>query len=257
MSRRFARADWPTGSEAYVTANLVAHATPHTATTWTEIDASVAQDCCGLWMASNTVIGVSATNTSMLVELAFGGSGSEVSVVQWYVGGHAIGIPVYLPLRIPAGTRLSGRIQGAVASDIYTPIVILEYAHRGFGFQGYAVAEPIGLNAATSAPTTGDLTDNVYDQAVASSANPYRALTAHFGVNGNAATAATLTLTVGIGGAGSEVALGDGFCRTLATEIMSELIFPGVMGSNIPSGTRLAILKQGTADLTGHLIGWR
>lgn len=126
MSRRFARAGWPSGSEAFVSANLVAHATPHTATTWTEIDASVAQDCCGLWMASNTVIGVSTVNTSMLVELAFGGAGAEVSVVQWFVGGHAIGLPVYLPLRIPAGTRLSGRIQGAVTVDIYTPIVTLE-----------------------------------------------------------------------------------------------------------------------------------
>lgn len=256
MARRFARAGGPTGAEYILSANLVAHATPHTLGSWVEIDASVAEDCSGLWIDSNTVIGVSTVNTAMILELGFGAAAAEAMQVQVYVGGHRLNLPIYLPLHIPAGTRLSGRIQGAVTVDIFTPQVILEYCRGRFGWGGYTRAEAIGLNAATSAPTTGDLTDNAFDQAIASTTIPYKALTLHCGISAGVSTAATATAEIGIGAAASEQALGMWFFQALASEILQQHTGPRYIERDIAVGTRLSIRKNGTMDLTGHLIGW-
>lgn len=257
MSRRFAKAGRPTGSEHILSANLVAHATPHTVGSWVEIDASVAQDCCGLWIASDTVIGVSATDTSMLLELGFGAAAAEQSQVQVFVGGAAANLFTYLPLHIPAGTRLSGRIQGVVTVDIYTPRVILEFARGRFGWGGYSVATALGLNAATSAPTTADLADNAFDQVIASTAAPYRALTVHLGVNVNAAVNTSATVDVAIGGAAAEVVLGTWVYQVLSTEILTAMAGPIFVECDVPTGTRISLRKNATTDLTGHVIGWR
>lgn len=258
MSRRFARAGGPTGSEFYQGANnLVASATPHTLGPWSEIDASVAQDCSGLWIASATVIGVSATVTSMILELGFGAAAAELMQVQLFVGSQAIGVFAYVPLHIPAGTRLSGRIQGAVVSDIYTPLVILEYCRGRFGFGGYSVGEAIGLNAATSAPTTGDLTDNAFDQAIASTVNPYRALSLHYGSIVTNQSAGTGSIDVAVGAAAAEVILGQWYFQVSGGEQLVTQAGVSFIEVNIPVGARLSIRKNSTVDLTGHLIGWR
>lgn len=257
MSKRFARAGDPTGSEAITSADLVAHATPHTVGSWVEIDAAAAQDCSGLWVASSTVIGATNTATAMLVELGFGGAAAEVSQVQWYVGGHNTYIYTFLPLHIPAGTRLSGRIQALITVDIFTPQVILEYANRGFAWGGYTGATPIGLNLAASTPTTADLADNAWDEAVASTAEPYRALSLHCGVNVNAASAVAIVVDVGVGGAGAEVPLGSWLVQTTTSELVTTHAGPTFIEVNVPAGSRLAIRKNTTGDLTGHLIGWR
>lgn len=240
-----------------VLANLTAHATtPHTAVAWAQMVASTAEDMCGFFITPAAVIGNSTVNTAMVLELGFGGAGVEVSVVQVFVGGFAAYLPFYLPLHIPKATRLSARIQGAVLSDSFQPAWQYEY-QRGLDWGGYSVAEPIGLDMASSAPTTGDLTDNAWDEAVASTANPYRALTFHPGLISTTASAAAFIVDVGVGGAGSEQVLGSWRCSTTAAEIMDVLSGPRFIEVNIPAGQRLSIRKNGTGDLTGHLIGWR
>lgn len=258
MSRRFARAGGPTGSEAYGPGtNIVASATPHAVGSWVEIDASVAEDCCGIWMASDTIIGVSATNTSMLVELAFGAAAAEITQVQWFAGAAGVGIATYLPLHIPKGTKLSGRIQGAVASDIYTPLVVLEYCTGRYGFGGFSEATAIGLNAATSAPTTGDLADNAWDECIASTAEPYRAFTVHLGVNGASSGLNNFRVDLGVGAAGSEQVLGTWSCGITSQETKIYDHGPRFVEQPVAAGQRMSLRKNSTSDLTGHIIGWR
>lgn len=258
MSRRFARLGGPTGSEQYQgAANLVASATPHTMGPWSTIDASVAQDCCGLWIGSNAAIGGSGVDSSTILELGFGAAAAEVTQVQVAVGYHLDNIAQYLPLHLPAGVRLAGRVQSAVVSKIYTPQVMLEYAVGRFAWGGYTVAEAIGLDMATSAPTTGDLADNAWDEAVASAANPYRALTMHLCGSGVAMTNANIRVDAGVGAAGSEAVLGTWFCKTSSAEQVFALFSPRFVEVPTPAGARLALRKNNTADLSGHLIGWR
>lgn len=237
--------------------SMTAHATtPHTAVAWTQQIANALEDVSGLWICSSNVIGTTNVVTSMVLEIGFGGAGVEVSVVQVFIGGAAALLPFYLPLHIPKGTRVTMRIQGAVLSDTCQPAVVLE-EQKGVGWGGYSVAEAIGLNLATSAPTTGDLTDDAWDQAVASTANPYRALTFHPGVISTTSSAAAFIVDVGVGAAASEQALGSWRCVTSASDILTILQGPRFIEVNIPAGERLSIRKNGTNDLTGHLIGWR
>lgn len=263
MSKGFARNGWPRGNEIITGADFVAHATPNTKGSWVQIDASTAQDVVGLWIGSLITIGISATDTSMLLDIGIGAAASEAVVVSNIpVGGLAGGATTarmfYLPIHIPAGTRIAGRIQAAITIDIFRPLVVLEFGGRPGTWGGYTVAETIGVDTATSAPTTGDLADTAWDEAVASTVNSYRAITFHPCMPpGAAASGAVMTVDVGVGGAGSEQVLGTWWVSTDTSEIVQGIAGPVFVEKVIDAGSRLAIRKNSTADLSGALIGWR
>lgn len=257
MSRRFARPGGPTGSEHILAGTVTASATPHTFGAWVQIDASVAQDACGIWIGSNVAVAAAGTDTAMIVDLGFGAAAAEVSQVLHYVGGAQANTFVFIPLYIPQGIRLSARIQALITLDTYVPRVILEFCDGRFAWGGFSIGEAIGLDLATSAPTTGDLTDNAWDEAIASTANPYRALTLHMGSFGTGMTNANIVVDIGVGGAGAEQALGSWHAQTSSNEQTFCVIGPRFVAQPIAAGSRLAIRKNSTADLTAHLIGWR
>lgn len=260
MSKGFARNGWPRGSEAILAADLVASATPHTKGSWVQIDASLARNICGLTIAPDASIGQTTVDTSMLLDIGIGAAASEAVVVSNLpVGFLGAGVQTFLPIHIPAGTRIAARIQGAVVSDTYAPVVILHFADRPGMWSGYALAETIGVDTATSGPTTGDLTDNAWDEAIASTANAYRALTCHItGPAGSTTLQVGIqTVDVGVGGAGSEQLLGSYAVRTASTEIVTHITGSPFIEVAVPAGSRLAIRKNTTNDLSAALIGWR
>lgn len=262
MSKGFARSGWPRGSELLLAANLVANATPHTVGDWVDIDASAAADFAGMWIRSNVSIGANGVDTSMLLDIGVGGAGTSVDntvVASVPVGGHGIKIPFFLPVYIPAGTRVAGRIQAAVTVDVYGPEVVPVYGSRPGMWSGYTIAEPIGVNLATSGPTTGDLADNAWDEAVASTANAYRALTLHVcSVPGaTSASGGSITVDAGVGAAGSEVVIGSWRTQETSNETIIDLTGPAFVERAIPAGSRLAIRKNSASDLSAALIGWR
>lgn len=211
-------------------------------------------------IAPDTVIGTSGVDTSMLLDIGIGAAAAETVVVANVpVGFIGAGVPTFLPIHIPAGTRIAARIQAAVVSDTYSPIVVLHYGGRPGMWSGYSIAETIGVDTATSGPTTGDLADNAWDETIASTANSYRALTCH--ICGPAGSTALLTavpvVDVGVGGAGSEQVLGSYVCRTSTAEVVSNVTGPPFLEVDIPAGSRLAIRKNVTSDLSAALIGWR
>jgi hypothetical protein len=113
------------------------------------------------------------------------------------------------------------------------------------------------VNTATSGPTTGDLTDNAWDQAVASTTQMYRALTLH-SCQVPADTdmqAGFLILDVGVGAAGVEQLLGSWFISTNGSEQLDG-DSPWTLEAEIPAGSRLAIRKNSTNDCSAALIGW-
>lgn len=261
MSHRFARNGWPRGSEAYSSGQLTASATPHTKGPWVDLDASVARDICGFYICSTANVGATGADTSMLMDIGIGATGDAVSQIKVNNIPHGGGVTsnnLFIPLHVRAGERLAARVQSVVGSAPFIPRVVLCFADRMPGWGGYSEADTYTANTATSGPTTGDLADNAWDEAVASTTNPIRALTFHpCMVPGDITLAAAgFIVDVGVGGAGSELALGSWHVTTGVSETVSYFGAPFIE-HEIAAGSRLAIRKNTTDDLSGLVIGWR
>lgn len=262
---RSLRMGWPARTELVQAGAVTAHATPHTKGAWVDVVASLAGDICGFYMYSNPTIHVSNTDTSQLMDFGIGGTGDavdsiRVSDIPLGGSGGGNGLPMnvpFIPMQANAGERLAARIQAAITVDVYTPLLILCYTDPRAGFRGYDIGEAYGINSATSAPTTADLADNAWDEAVASTTNPVRALTFHPCIPPATVLASTFfSIDVGIGGAGSEVVLGTYWIFSNATESIGFMGVP-LIEAAIPAGSRLALRKNDVNAMSGALIGWR
>lgn len=257
MPKGFPRVGWPRGSLIVTPTNFTASATPHAKGGYQSITAAAANDCVGMWISSDVTIGTTGANTSMLMDIAFGGAGSEVvQVANIPVGYHGLDVQFFLPLHIPEGTSVRGRVQAAVASDVYDPRIMLVYGGRAGMWGGYQIADTIGVNTATSAPTTGDLTDNAFDQAIASTTRAYRAVSFHVCGQGTALSGVDMTYDIAVGGAGSEQVIGQWGSSSTTAEVINRISPAMFIERAIPEGSRLSVRKNGTADMSGALIGW-
>jgi hypothetical protein len=115
----------------------------------------------------------------------------------------------------------------------------------------------LNVAAASSGFNHGDLTDNAWEEIVASTTVPYRAVSFVPMINLAAATAVNIAVDVGQGGAGTEQVIGSWWVRTNTTESITADLGPRYIVKQIPIGARLAARKNSTADLTGTIIGWR
>lgn len=263
MSHRFARNGWPRGGEAFLGGTITASATPHNKGPWVDLDASVARDICGFYIQTSNGVASATTDTSMLMDIGVGATGDavdEIKVNNIAFGAWQIEQAVFIPLHVRAGERLAARIQGAVVSDTFIPRIIHCFADRMPGWGGYSAADTYTANTATSAPTTGDLADNAWDEAVASTTNPIKGLTVHpCGTPGDTSwgNTAGIIVDVGVGGAGSEVLIGSVLVSVNSNENIYGIISAPFIEAEIATGSRLALRKNSTEDLSGLVIGWR
>lgn len=142
---------------------LTAHATIHTkATTYTTLIASTAQIANGIWVTGFDVA-VTGTDTGQLMDIAKGAAASEVDIITNIDMGEASisagsasvsnGKIFYFPgITIPAGTRISARIQATITIDT---IVVAIWLDNRFQWQiGSAAWVTYGANTAASAGTS-------------------------------------------------------------------------------------------------------
>lgn len=262
MARRFARNGWPRGTETLTPGTITASATPHTKGPWVDLDASVSRDICGFYMSTSTTVGLNANDTSMLMDIGVGATGDAVDKIKVNnipFGGWDANVPVFIPLHVRAGERLAARIQGIVVSDTFVPQIVLCFADRMPGWGGFVEADTYTANTATSGPTTGDLANNAWDEAVASTTNPLRAVSVHCCLVPGSTTSATATyvIDVGVGAAAAEVAIGSVIVSSLSNEIFILNLSPPFIEADIPAGSRLALRKNSTSNMSGLIIGWR
>ena len=100
-------------------ATLTASGTAHTKGSWTQIIASAPFDIGMLWITADDNHAAS-TNTSMLLDIGIGAASSEVVLLPDILAGHSTlsaSQGFMVPIFIPQGTRISGRIQAAITSD--------------------------------------------------------------------------------------------------------------------------------------------
>lgn len=201
----------------------------------------------GLLVIANVGANIGADNGFML-DVATGAAGSETNILS----NLAIGMPnefsfpllFYIPVRIPAASRLSYRCRAGIASRSAFPTFSL------FRFPSQHLiptsVDVLGSSASTSHGTALSGASGTYTQIVDSTTKSYQAITiipssaTNVGINGSF----RLTLAVGPAGSESDIATLDAsqggsgaFIRPLSGHPMQ----PIPHGLHVPVGSRLSI----------------
>lgn len=257
-----------TGGEAFGSTTVTAAGSADTKGSWTEIIAAAAYDFDVKFIdVTFADTRQSGTDTSMLVDIGIGGSGSEVVVIPNLLAGHRHGDP-YITTRVPisvaAGTRISARCQSCIASDTVLVTIDLYGGQQFTSVRTFGRATTYGVtdSGATKSTALGD--DGTWVELDASIANPIRAMVLMYDMGSADDGAGDFggddnVVAVGIGSASSEVQLyGGGFVRSESNEsiqIAHPLTGYIPMSLNIPAGTRLAARRWGGRDAGIAIIG--
>lgn len=263
--------DWPILSDGGAKVNygttlattllttVTASASANTKGAWAEIIATTICDCKGFWVQ----MGAQNTAKEYLVDLGIGAAGSEIVLVSDILFGslapstRATAQCFFIPISIPAGTRISCRCQCATGSATLSVGVI----SLGPGFmpsnslgkcETYGAVEATSLGS-TVDPGTSANTKGAYTQMTAATGIIVRELIILLGSN-NAISHSngSWLIDVAIGAAGSEIVsipnlfVVPGFGNGMG-------FVPSVIGPipvNYPVGTRIAVRAQSTVTLT-------
>jgi len=172
---------------------VVSDVTPHVKGAWTEIVASTSS-AASLVVINIGAVGVNNVNTSALLDLGIGASGSETKLVENLAIGYITNQSVYYPIQVPAGSRLSMRTQSAQISRSITFSVILYDIPYG----GFENSDTYGIDLSTSQGTVAG--KNVFSL-IGTASRPYGAVVAYPSVGGDV----TNNITIGFGPSTSDV----------------------------------------------------
>jgi hypothetical protein len=200
------------------------------------------------------------------LDLAIGAGGAEQIIVANMTASSGTGSVsrasnYFFPVSIPAGTRLSVKVQSVGASQVLrTSVVLLK--------NGFLASSPLsrittyGADTSDSGgvsivPDTGAGTKGVWAVIDAATANPMRGFVLGLGNGVNTArTTTTWMIDVGVGGAGSEVVVISDLmaCAGSTEDTVTPIAFPFIPCS-IPAGVRLVVRAScQTADATDKLL---
>jgi hypothetical protein len=243
----------------YWTATLQGGTPAVTEGSWTEVIASTPHDAIGLIFQQ-----IGANNAFYAsVDIGIGGSGSEqVLVADILSSGARTGSVVemlYLPIAVPAGSRLSARIAVNQALEFSNCSLIL-VSGAGAGVVGLGHSCTLGGTGAAGTLVDPGGTANTKGSWVELSAGtPFRIQQAilQWNARGNSAMSlASIRIDIGIGASGSEVVLIPNLVsRADATsdEFMVRAIGP--LPLDIPAGTRVSARTQSTiTDATDRRV---
>lgn len=223
--------------------------TANTYSAWTQIAASTDIDAVGFWLNGTTDFQTSGSaNSRMLVDVAIGASSSELAVVSSIMAHHTadgLSWSVWVPVKIPAGSRVSVRMEldtTATTQDYFT-VTLVGYSMDGF--PGFGACDTMGDNTGSSRGTTVTAgsanTKGSWSQIVASTAHDYRELLVaadHFSNQGRG------LLDIGVGGSGSEVVLIPDLHVNFGQQNQAGKGQYWNLPVSIPAGTRLAARTQ-------------
>lgn len=230
----------------------------HTKGSYVELTPASTVDCYGLRIAI-TQTSVSTTNTSALLDIAVGGAGSEVDVIP-NVGvgykasfGTAIG---FFPVFIPAGSRVSARVQGAEASKAIT-VVALPAARQIGSTRPSTKVVTMGADTATSkgvnVTVASTNTKGSWSQIIASTAEPFTGLGVSMQGGADTTLATGFGLAdIGIGSAGNEVVIVPNLAISFSVQEAVSHYEHGAFHVAIPAGSRLA--ARAAFDSTANTI---
>lgn len=266
-------ADWPLqDGQGTETAGVVAAASTgvvvassasiNTKGTWVELTAATARH--GIGILVNLRRGHTAV-ADFLVDIGIGAAAAEIVIVPNLKADSGTNTltrsaPLWIPIGIPAGTRISARCQSTISAAASRVQVTVVYGSM-------LTAPPLtrvtdyGTNTADSGAVSVDPggsinTKGSWTQITASTTSPMRNLIVGIGnVANSTRTAYDWLLDIGIGGSGSEIViLGDQHLEAHTSDDLMGPTFIGPIPCSIPAGTRLAARSQCSgADATDRL----
>lgn len=237
----------PIGAEvgSFNEVTMTADASAHTKGAWVEVITSVAAIADWTWVHVRAVSS-SSSDTSALMDIGVGGSGSEVPVVNNIPIGSAGGLSFILPLRFLTGERIACRMQSITGGR--TGKVGIQLASSAVpGGRSPRYLDTYGVDTATSTAVNVPTSDT-YVEITSATTQPYAGLIPIVSIGGAVVSQATVIQTTAVGASGSEVALGTGtWVTTTAEQILSTpqnalagSPFGGLVAHHIPAGTRIA-----------------
>ena len=240
--------------------------TPSTANTksgWVQIIASTSAECGLLMLCPNGT--QFATDRSVMFDIGIGAAGSEVAIAQNIAAGGAFfswGFASPIPVFIPQGTRISWRAQTGLASTAINGSLNIVTLRTGDNSLTPRSVDTLGAITSSSRGTAMSGAAGTYTEITPATDKPYQALLM-IPSTGNTSGLPNVAsnLTLGIGVAGSEVAIGGMQIQTNGGTVGPSSSFnqPSlIIGRQIPAGTRIAVahnLSSNPGNLQVVVIG--
>jgi hypothetical protein len=255
----FVGADIPEGNYGLP---VTAGATVHTKGAWRNMISALPFDTVGLVV--NT--GPTSLSYPYLLDIGIGEQGREVVLIPDIMGvsPQPPGLAFYVPMRLPAGTRVVARTQ---ARNGGAPINL-----QIIGVGGHSERLPhipqvtgYGINAAATDGTTPALPANInvkgaWTELVASTAHAFEHVILCIGINSSGTSGRPNRIDLGVGPAGSEaVVLPDYIVTEGHTSGMAMCPAISVLPVSVPAGSRVALRYQNNnltaRDMRVSLIG--
>lgn len=240
----------------------ISAASAHTKGSYVQLIASTAFHAQGVLLVMGIVPTVAK---DFLVDLAIGGAGSE-QIIAADIFFSATGSTrrtesVFIPVPIPAGTRLSARLQGTTTSTGLSVVAIL-VAGGAIRNSSVQVCTTYGANTADTGGTGVDPgavahTKGSYAEVTSATTRAIKHLIIAFGLRNNLTIDANTSwmVDIAIGAAASEQVIIANL--PLAAHATTDMVFPQyhALPCNIPAGARIAARAQSTnTDATDRLI---
>lgn len=232
--------------------SVTASATANTKGSYAQLIASTAFGANGILI----MLDDQAALIDYLIDIAIGGAGSEQIIASNLLasgatGTIAYGINYFLPIEIPAGSRLSARCQSGSAVANVVRVSAMLFGQGMNAPSGLSRVDAYGAATADSGGVSIDPgavahTKGAYSQIVASTNAQTQYVTIAIGNQQNTArTSASWLVDVAIGGAGSEQIILPNL--TLNCSSSPDVVAPqcyGPLPLSIPAGTRIAARAQ-------------
>lgn len=225
---------------------------------YTQLIASTSADAVGVMLTINTT---GSTMLFGLLDIAIGGSGSEVVVIPdlpifRFSGLNTGFVPIFIPVAIPAGSRISARYQNDAAG--LSASVSLELVAGNINFVASPRVTAYGISTSVSRGTTVDPGGTAHTKGA------YAELVAATAFKSNWAVVTTFPDTTPVGEAGwlLDIALGASGSEV---PIISNMLLRGsasygtghcrfALPLALPEGVRVAARLQCTSTATGRTL---
>lgn len=220
---------------------VVANASINTYGAWTQLVASTAAIYDGLVVSVASIAG-SGVATGAVLSIGIGAAAAEVEQFYFAAGSavlNAAGITIYyVPIRIPASSRIAARLQGIVVSQ--NSVIQVAGIETSFPASATSV-DVLGVSLATSRGVNMPA-NNTYVEITPATARAYRALAVIPSGSGTIMTAESSIYTVGLGAAAAEIDIGNIVVRSGSSESvgLDNTQYGNMIVQHVPAGTRIA-----------------
>jgi hypothetical protein len=250
-------------SNNYTGISMTPGAVANTKTAWTQVTASTSERIgqIRLRMYNNYSL-VAAQST--LVDIGIGAAGSETVIIANLALGYTTniygGIVIDIPINIPSGTRVAIRTQSQRTSYSYNINVILIGSSDPQTTP--SSVDVLGTSTANSGNTAMSGASGTYVQIIAATTKDYQSLIVvpSLAPNAGLSGSITITYTVAVGAAGSEVDIAQSVLYFEAGNGSSNIMLPpdNRGGILVRAGSRISVkhnIASGPSNYGACVIG--